>query len=56
VEVENTTAQPPRGANAGLTIEAAGLRLLLAGATVAILAILADLLGLVPARGKRGHP
>ena len=54
VEIENTLAQPPRTATAGLIIEAEGLRLLLADR--AAVAILADLLGLVPARGKGGRP
>jgi hypothetical protein len=53
VENENTLAaqQPP--AAPGLIIEAEGLRLLLADR--AAVAILADLLGLVPARGKGGR-
>jgi len=54
VEVENTLAQPPRTATVGLIIEAEGLRLLLADREA--VAILADLLGLVPARGKGGRP
>jgi hypothetical protein len=54
VEIENTLAQPPRAATTGLIIEAEGLRLLLADR--AAVAILADLLGLVPARGKGGRP
>jgi hypothetical protein len=54
VEIENTLAQPPRAATAGLIIEAEGLRMLLADR--AAVAILADLLGLVPARGKGGRP
>jgi hypothetical protein len=54
VEVENTLAQPPHKPTVGLTIEAEGLRLQLADR--AAVAILADLLGLVPARGKGGRP
>jgi hypothetical protein len=54
VEIENTLAQPPRAATGGLIIEAEGLRLLLADREA--VAILADLLGLVPARGKGGRP
>ena len=54
VEVENTLAVPTPPAASGLIIEAEGLRLLLADR--AAVAILADLLGLVPARGKGGRP
>ncbi|MBN8456644.1 MAG: hypothetical protein J0M04_02180 [Verrucomicrobia bacterium] len=49
MDIENTLAQPPRAAAACLIIEAEGLRLLLADR--AAVAILADLLELVPARG-----
>jgi len=54
VEIENTLAAPQPPAASGLIIEAEGLRLLLADR--AAVAILADLLGLAPARGRGGRP
>jgi hypothetical protein len=54
VELENTLAATVRPSAAGLIIEAEGLRLVLADREA--VAILADLLGLVPTRGKGGRP
>jgi len=54
VEMENTLAVATQPAASGLFIEAEGLRLLLADR--AAVAILADLLGFVPACGKGGQP
>jgi len=52
--MENTLAVATQPAASGLFIEAEGLRLLLADR--AAVAILADLLGFVPACGKGGQP
>ncbi|MCX6879406.1 MAG: hypothetical protein NTW21_37230 [Verrucomicrobia bacterium] len=54
MELEHTLAASGSLTAGGLVLEIDGLRLILADR--AAVAILADLLGLVPARGKGGRP